>query len=547
MKNKVYFRTIIIILVLVVVMLSIHFFNLLNIRNLSFTDDWSQDFKLGKTKDRDFKLSSLDEKLLNLNVESKNILKFNIINKDGSIDETGSNEISNFEFEKVNQSYLVKNNYIYLYEKNVYLSKFDSNKFIEPIKIIDDVNYLTVEEQGEDIYITISNDEKISVSKIENEKIENIYEKDNTENIKSAYYTADEKGEYIIAIENQGVESELITFYPLKNNGEKIVLEDVNKYSGYSIKDINIDNLDGKLSISYILRINQKGIRINEIKNIQIDKLTNKIKKNDYDLREYNIENLDSDIETYVEDNNIHILGSGENGNNNFSSEKNDIFDIRLNEDGEIVDNTFISTTDKYSSKIAVSEINNNKYIVFSEIVSNEYDLRIFSDAKDMIDRESVIKEDYMSVLSKVVVIPLISIMYTVIRGLILLFFMVVPLAIFFFTYFNSGDSKDKVKILGMIGIYIITNIIAFRFVYFTKGNEVYYPAFFYSNIYRIIGPIITNILTTIATFVFYREGKIKGSDLSFLAYPVFFVILDVFLNNIFYVPFLTLFRLFGF
>ncbi|MGO1818668.1 MAG: hypothetical protein ACTH0S_03185 [Senegalia sp. (in: firmicutes)] len=170
MKNKVYFRTIIIILVLVVVMLSIHFFNLLNIRNLSFTDDWSQDFKLGKTKDRDFKLSSLDEKLLNLNVESKNILKFNIINKDGSIDETGSNEISNFEFEKVNQSYLVKNNYIYLYEKNVYLSKFDSNKFIEPIKIIDDVNYLTVEEQGEDIYITISNDEKISVSKIENEK-----------------------------------------------------------------------------------------------------------------------------------------------------------------------------------------------------------------------------------------------------------------------------------------------------------------------------------------------------------------------------------------
>lgn len=547
MGNKIYFRTTITIVLLVIIMLSIHFFNLLNIQEVSFTDDWSEDFKIGETTDRDFKLSSLRNNLLNLNAKTPNILNFNIIDKDGNVKEKGTTKISNFEFKKVNQSYLIEDKYIYLYEGNVYLSKFESNRFLDPIKIIEDVKYLTVKDIDRNVYITTTNDKEIRVSDIKNEKIENLYEKDNTENVKYAYYFTSKEDDYLVAIENKGRESELLTLSFLNDNNENIILEDVNKYSGYSIKDINIDNLDKKISISYILRMNKQGIRSYEMKNIQIDKSNLKVQKNEYSLRNYNVDNLDSDIETYVKDNKQHIVASGDNLKNEFSSEKNDIFDMTLKDNGEIEDITFISTTDKYSSEIEISSIDKNKYIVFSEVESGRYNLRIFSNSETMMGRERVTREDYISVILKVIVIPLISIMYSVIRGLILLFFMAVPLAIVYFTYFNKGYSKDKIKIALIIGIYIITNIIAFKFIYFTKGNEVYYSTLFYSKYFRIIGPIITNLLTAIATFIFYREVKIKNLDLSFIAYPVFFIVIDVFLNNILYVPFLSLFKLFGF
>lgn len=544
MKNKIFFRTILIVIVLVIVMISMHFYNFLNISEISFTDDWSEDFKIGETNDDDFKLSSLEDNILNLNIEKPNKFNFNIIDKKGEVKDSGTTEISNFEYKNVNQSYLIKDKYIYLYKNNVYMSTFDGDKFLEPIKIIENVNYLTVRMLDENIIITTSNDEKVLAYKFQNEELENIFEKENDRNIKSAYYSPEDN--LLISVEDKGRDRELLTLFNEKKN-ENIVLVDINKYTGYSIKDINIDNLEDRLVVTYLKRLNKDGSKDYQINNIRIDKDTLDFESTKYYLDNYDIYNLESDIETYVVNNEIHIIGSGENSRNQYSSDKNDIFDMTLKKNGEVKNVEFISTTDEYSNQIEIVKFNGSKYVVFNDVVYDSDDLRIFSDSEEMMAKEGITREDYLSAGLKAVVIPFISIMYTVIRGLMIIFVMALPLGIFYFTYFNKGYSKDSIKIAVMIGIYIIANIIVFKFIYFTQGNEIYYPNFFFSNFYRILGPLSMNMISGLATFIFYKESKKKGMELSFIAYPTFFIIIDVFLNNILYVPFLTIFRLFGF
>lgn len=538
MKKKYFMKTILTIILLVITLTSIHFINHLRIQRLEYTDKWGDELRIKEVggNSKTF-LSSIEDKILNVTIENTNTLNFQIINTNGELEEKGSKQLDNYDNIKVKYINLIEDKLIYLYEDDIYVSEFNNNQFSNTKKIIQNVKNMNAESNKENIIITTINKEDLRVYELDNTEVTNIYEGENNWDLKDVIYRQFEDKEYVFSITNDGYGIEKLVMIPISNEQDELILRETNNYLGYNIKNFNIDYLDEKVIITYILNLNNKGIQSNEIEYSKIDLKTLEIDNEKIEHSNYKIGNLRSDIDTYISNNDLHIIGSGLNRDNKYT-QANDIFDFTIESDGKIKELEFISTTQEYSIETDIAIVDNDVFINFKDIISGSYNLNIIGTDDDFINREKDNIVYYRNALIRSITSPFIAVAFTILRGFILLIILIIPIAIVYMIYLRRNNEKDNIKAFIIIGIYIITNIVAYKFLYYQLGNIYYYPEILLNKSWQIFIPIIINLLSAITLYVFYKEGKKNDIYMPYVMLAVFFIAIDIYFNNILYAPF---------
>jgi len=543
---KKYFKyTIITVILLTILISSVHYANHMFIKEIEYTEKWGDALKVEKISQKDKSLiSTLGDEIISINIENKNTINFKILDAKGNVKRDGSGKLTNYENIKVPNIQLIENNLIYIYENDLYVSKFKNNKFIESKKVINNVDNMKVESNKDNILITTINKEEIRVYELQNDEIKNIYEADNDMNIKEAVYQEYGDNKYLVSLIQEGFETERLIMMPInEKNRESIEIAEVNTYSGYTIKDLNVDYLNEKVIITYVLKLSNKGHQSYDIEYSSIDLNTLEVKKGELEHSQYRIGELEADIDTYIKDDQLHIVASGINYNNKYT-QVNDIFDFVIGESGEIKELEFISTTQEYSNEINVISLDNEIYLSFKDIVSGGYNVKLIGTSDAFMERKDITKDDYIDALLKSIPSPFIALAYTILRGFILLVMLIVPLAFAYVAYLSKNNDRDGIKAGIMIGLYIIANIISFKFLYYKVGNTFYYPELFYHPLYSYIAPVIINLLSGIALFVFFKESKKKNFEFNYAVFAVFFIGIDIYLSNLLYAPFMMVGKL---
>ncbi|MBS4535207.1 hypothetical protein GOQ29_06180 [Clostridium sp. D2Q-14] len=544
MGKKNYIKTISIVIILIIIISLIHFINHLKIQQLEYTDKWGDELELKELdeKEKNF-LSNIDDELLSVTIEDENLLNFQILDINGKLKENGSTQLDNYINIKVNDIKLVENKLIYLYEDDVYFTELNDNKFTNTKKIIKNVDNMNVERNKENIIITTINEENIRVFELDNTQVKNIYEVKNDLDLKDAFYQKINNKEYIFSISNDGYGNEKLIMIPTNNEESELVIREVNNNTGYKIKDFNIDYLDEKIIITYILNLNYQGIQSNDIEYSIIDFDTFEIENKKIDHSMYKIGNLESDIETYIVNNELHIVGSGLNYDNKYTK-VNDIFDFTMEKNGNIKGVEFISTTQRYSNEVQISQIKDNVFMTYKDIITKGSKLNFIGTSDEFINRDRDNISYYKSSLIRSIPSPLIAMSYTLLRGFILMVMLLVPIAILYIVYLKKDSENDKIKAGIIIGIYIIINIIAHNFLYYEVGNGYYYPEILFNKSYQILIPIVINLLSGIVLYVFSKEISKNNIEVSYFILSLVFIVMDIYLNNILYAPFLMVGKL---
>lgn len=545
MGKKYFTKTIVAIILLTILISSVHYANHFTIQELEYTEKWGEEVTIDKIGQKDKSLlSSVDDKIINLSIGNKNELKFQILNTTGEIEEEGTTKIDNYENIKTKNLQFVEDNLIYLYNNDIYLAKFEKNTFSKTKKIIENVDEMDLEYFDNRILVSAVNKDEIRVFEIKKNKVTNIYKEENNLNFINGRYLEVEGNEYIVGITEEGYDIQKLIMKPINlDNKELLTIKEVNSYSGYRIKDINIDYLDGKVIITYILNLSSKGMQTYEIEYSEINLNTMNLNSNKLSFSEYGVGRLDSDIDTYIYNGDLHIVGSGLNYNNKYT-DVNDLFDFTVDEKGEVKELEFISTTQKYSNEFNIVTLEDNIYISFKDVIAGGYHVRIIGNSKEFIDQKDISTSDYIDALLKSIPSPFIASGYALLRTLIMFVMMIVPLFLAYVLYLSKNNDNEHIKTGIMIGIYAITNIIAFKFLFFKIGQNPYYPEIFYNSFFGIVAPIIINLLSAIALLVFIKESKKKNKDFSYAVFAVFFIGLDIYLNNLLYAPFVLVGKL---
>ncbi|MBS4537217.1 hypothetical protein GOQ27_02020 [Clostridium sp. D2Q-11] len=543
---KKYFKyTIITVILLTILISSVHYANHMFIQEIEYTEKWGDALKLEKISQKDKSLiSTIGDEIININIENSNTINFKILDTKGKLKRDGSSKLINYENIKVPNIQFIENNLIYIYENDLYVAKFENNKFSKSKKIINNVENMRVESNKDNILITTVNTEKVRVYELHNDEVKNIYEEDNVLNMKEAVYQEHGDNKYIVTLIEDDLGSVRLIMMPVnEKNREAIEISEVDTYSGYTIRDLNVDYLNEKVIITYVLNLSSKGFQSYNIEYSSVDSNTLEVKKGKLEQSQYKIGELESDIETYIKDDQLHIVASGVNYNNKYT-QVNDIFDFIIGENGEINDLEFISTTQEYSNEINVVTLDNEIYLSFKDIVSGGYNVNLIGTSDDFMERKDITKDDYIDALLKSIPSPFIALAYTILRGFILLVMLIVPLAFAYVAYLSKNNDKDGIKTAIMIGLYIIANIIAYKFIYYKVGSTFYYPELFHHPLYSYIAPVIINLLSGIALFVFFKESKKKNHEFNYAVFAVFFICIDIYLSNLLYAPFVMVGKL---
>lgn len=536
-----YPKTIISLILVIVLFSSIHFFNHLNIQELEYTEAWGEAVKINKISTSDKSLiSNYKGNIITVNTSSPNIVNYSILNSNGQSIKSGKSNLINFNNIKVDNIKLISNKLFYIYKNKLYVSEFQKEEgFSKSKNILSNIIDFTAHKSDKGITITSVSEDTIEVYLL-GDSINRIFKVDNDLGVEKAYYRQVNGVDslYCISTENYDIQKVLVMSLNGKNKGNIFKIEEVNKYSGYNINELNIDYIDNNVIITYVVNLNNQGYSSNNIKYNFFDIENFENEKYSFENKKYDISRIGLDIDTYIDSNKLHIVGSGKNIKNKYT-DTSDIFEIIVNQKGEIEKSEFISTTQKYSKNVKLINKGNETYVIFDEIISEGYITSLISNNEQFLSNETITKDDYIDALYKSSTSPLIALGYSFLRGFIILLFMLIPFWGIYLFIKNKRIESEKIKSAIVILAYIILNLLLFEFLYFKLVKQVqFYPDILYTNIYRIIAPLIINIVSLIVVVIFYRESDKNNKEYTYVVFSTFFIILDVYLSNIVHSPF---------
>ena len=538
-RKKYYFRTIITTLVIIMGFTGIHMYNHLMIQSIKFTDEWERGINIGTGgMNQPPLMSKYDDKIFTLTFNKEGKINYVLTQLDGKIIESNTADIKDFNKNKIHDDYLMENNYFYLKDSNLYQAIYEQGTGFKTAKLI---------ATNIDGFNSKIIDEKITVQTFNKDKIE--------------FYTMEDNGWKHEVFENSW---EINNIYLNELNGEQ-----------YVFIDTKIDELTDEILMGNIKDIKENTLKkideINHLPSVYFDRMKIEASKNDFFIAQPSmrvgpggsrtvyidikiidsqkmsikatnriedrsvaaISNLDKKIDLFKDEKGMKLIGSAINNENKYAMGA-DIFMASIKNDGEVSDVRFLSNTEHYSKAPSILYTNQGEYVTWLEVEVGGYTLMMNSTNVDFkANNMEYTKEDYKSAFMKALASPFYAIASTFIFGNIMLIYVVMAFIVVAYLIKRKNIESEKIK-FGVFAIaYAILSLVTFKSIYYTGSGVQYMPDILNTWIaYGIV--LLLNIVSGLMALAFYKDTR----KLSYIAYLVFFVLSNVYLSNLLFVPF---------
>jgi hypothetical protein len=538
---KKYFRTVLAIIVVIILFVGFHMYNHLQIQSRRFTDEWGRGIKID-TCGMNYApmLGNYEDKILVVGFERDGSVSYVLYRYDGIKIDEGNSKLEGFNKNRIQYIKLFENNLLYVKDSNLYRSIYtEEDGFQKPQILLENVKGFNGEKIDGELWIQVFNDENIELYTLNNGKLSLSHSFKNLWDIKSIYLSNyNNKKHLFIFNKADNVTDEILvgTIDDIKKNSLKTI-ETIKYLSQIYIEDIDIKHYNNDFYIAYGLKeILPGGGRNNVIGLVIVDSSTLKVKLNkriyNSDIKE--IEDLDSKIAVYTDEKGVKLICSGINLMNKYA-ESNDIFIIDINRAGRIKNVKFISNTEKYSKTPRILETNYGNYLTWIDVEGGGYEIMLNSTNMNFkVNTKTFTYEDYKIAFLKALATPLLALVSTFLIGnKMLLYISVLFLPLGYYVRKNSINN-EKIKFIMFIGAYILLNLLTFKGTYYSGMGSVFIPNILKSGLVPYMVPILINIVSGILLFLFHKDKK----NMNYIVYVLFFIGIDIYLNNFFYVPF---------
>ncbi len=541
--KKIPIKTVAAVLLIVVMMLVYHTYIHLNIDRERYDNSWGYETEVSFTEMNSEPIAGeIGENLLVITFENSGNIYYKLMDKKGKIINEGREDISKLNKNKSQNIELVNGEVFFITDNNMYRLTFnEDNGFSEKELIKENISGFNVVVENN--FTLYNSNEIYSYSYINGKLEENQAFILNEENIIDAF-VLNKNGNSILITYRKKSPEEVNIFYNLVNfDNEPIEIGTIksvyNIYKGGTKNTLN----DGVLTvISNFTEYGQQGAKtlkklLYSINLKNQDLLYSKVINNNNFKDIINFEDI-IDLETINGE--VYMIGSGFNPENNYTN-KNDIFITRINSSGEFYDTSFISNTFRYSQSPTIVKEEDEAYSFWLEVESDNYKVMYNSNNEEFLEKSSKIKTDEIKdALLKASSGPFFALSMLFIKSSIMIVLFFAVLAAAYMIMYNKDlyeENNERIRKAILIGIFIIINLISFKFNYI-EGTRLYQtPSYLIGGISNIIVPLFINIFSIGIFYILDRERK----EVGLLWKILFLLVLDAFIANLIYTPFIMI------
>lgn len=541
MKHRsICFKTIIAVLTVILVFIGIHMYNNLLIQALIFEDEWGRGIYIGEsTLSKAPFITSINDKIVIVTINKDSSINSIISDEKGQVIKSYNQHLDNFSINKAKTVALSDDTLFFQKDSQIYVSKFYEDRgFEQPKPILNNIEGFRIDRVKDEYILLTYNKEEIAIYSVNNDTINQIHFIENKWTPSDLTYTKVHDQGYLFIVDETDFMSTRIIGGRIE--GEKLEdyreIENIPVFGSVSINSLQTEVLKGRIYLCYSVREVVKGspnvyYKINILNEETLEVLEAK------KIIEQTIEDI-TNMERFFlllnNGENINLIASANYTKNNFTN-TTDIFKIDIDNKGNLSKPVFLTNTHGHSKNPSIIETEFGKYIAWLDIDTNKYSVMMNSTNRSYIEHNmSFTRNDYEKAFYKSLTSPFYALAYGVIRAIIIfttLFF------VFIFVGFMVKLlrlQQDKTKFLLFAAAYIIFNYIIFKNHYYNDDIIGYMPQILRDGILPYIIPLIINGISILILYVFSKEKR----DSHYLVYLSFFVLIDIYLANLFFIPF---------
>ncbi|MTI48598.1 hypothetical protein [Sporosalibacterium faouarense] len=541
-ENRKYYKTIIAILIISLVIIGIHMMFNLSVQTQTFSEEWGRSIQVGTSENSwNPLIGDLGDKLLTTTFNKDGSINYFLLEKSGEVIKSGKVEDETIKVTSKWNVDLVDDKLFYVEGKTLYLNQFESEAgFGNPKTVFKEVTKFDANKIGNKSVIQAFNKDKVYISEMINGKVKNIITLDNIWNLYKVIYKEIDNKQYIFLV-NKPNNNMVEVLYSSIENGEAQEIKKLGEKqlgTNSSLNDFEITELNNKYYLLYEATQVSGGARsvYGDIRIIDKNTLNEESKKyimqGDIDY----VSEVGEDFLLHKNDSKVQLITTGLNQKNKYAV-KPDVFKLEIKEDGNLSEPEFLSNTESISIKPAIMATNHGEYLIFLDITSGtQYALNVNSNNDIFVaNAQKLTKSDYISAFLKAITAPIFAFTYIIMTtGIINITYIVFAFLGVFAIIKMLNIRKEKLKLALFIITYILINFIRFDNNFYLSSAIAMMPDILTTSIVPYVMPILINLITGLVTYLFYKERKKS----EYFPYIIFFIVLDLYLSNLIYVPF---------
>ncbi|MGF7059386.1 hypothetical protein [Brassicibacter mesophilus] len=542
-NRRFYFKTVLAIIIVILCFTGYHTYSHLKIQAMTYTDNWSRGIEIGTGEfNRQPLMSTFDNKLFMLtflDFSDGGKINYYLVEKDGSIINQGIADIDVFNKNSIDSVYLVKNNVFFVKDSTLFMTSYNKDIFNEPKELLTGITGFNLIEIEDKTFMQVFNEDSINLYTYQDEQLVLQKSYDNKWNIKSIYYRLIDGKEYIFVLNEVDKLNDQILGGTINelDNGSLKVLDSISYMSNTYIHKIYVENVEDKIFLIYpTTKIETGGFR-NEYVDIQIADISSMEVNTRKRIGEDGIEginNLGREKFIFKYGNTLKLIAAAENVDNMYSDYRN-IFILDIGTNGSISKPIFLTNTENTSKVATVFNIQSDQYIAWLDNNNDGYKLMLNSTNEDFkLKNFKFTESDYKSAILKALSSPLYAVAGTVLKifwAVVFITAVFLPLGLI---VRKLRIEDDRIKFALFILAYVILNLITFKGTYYSGTGRAYVPDLLKTGIFAFFVPLLVNFISGIIIYIFYREKK----NVHYVGLLAFFIILDLYLANLLYIPF---------
>lgn len=538
MKRKLkIMKTIFALVFTIIIFIGFHTYNYLKIQSLKFSNEWGKGIEIGKSfVNKEPILGAYKDNILIVTFNEEGKLLYNLMSKTGEILESKLSD-GDININKIKNIHLLENKLFYVKNNMLKVSYFDEGEgFTEPVKLLDNVEGFTLSEMQNELYIGTYDDKYIDIYKFENDKLKKVHEFNNKWNIRNIYLKDinNEKHIFIIDRVDLNINNILLgKLDKLDNNIRKIT--NIRSNFNTVIKDVKVEIVDNKIFLVYPITNTKGGNRTYlQLEVLDTETLKSEVSRKITDSHIDGVTALGESISLYKENGKIKLICSGINMRNKYAIYP-DIFELKIDKQGNISNVVFISNTESQSKRPSFIRTKFGDYLAWLDIEVNSYKLFMNSKNKDFIlANNRYTKSDYVTAFYRALASPFYALAFGFLKGMeSFLYVLVVFLPVGFILRKYRVD-RENIKFMTFLSIYIVLNLLLFKSTFYSGYTVFYLPSYLKFKFAPYIMPLILNLISGSIMYIFYKENK----KLDYNSFLVFFIVVNIYLSNLLYVPF---------
>ncbi|RKD31455.1 hypothetical protein [Thermohalobacter berrensis] len=539
MKRRFYVKTIALIVLIILCFLTIHTYNHVKIKAIRYTNNWGKHKEIGESYlNRMPLIGEIEDSILTVTFNGKNSLNYYNYNYQGNIIDKGKSTLEGFDIDEIFEIYLIRDKLVYKHKNNVYMTKYQKGiGFTKPEILLENVLGLNMNIADNKNVVSTYNKENISIYNFEDGNLEKLYQFQNKWNLKKVYFKTFSDKEYIFLVCNSNNYANEIIGGKIKNesiNNLKSIDRRAIK-SSETINQIYIERIDKSFFIGYTITSSGRE-RATTLYYKIIDSNTFQVLKDNVINDTYIDSMYQFGENVFIKSSGayIEVFASGINTLNKYAIYP-DIFKVKIDKSGEVVSTDFITYTQNYSKYPALLDIKYGRYLVWYDIKGEGYKLMLTSTNKEFVSLNSKpTSNDYKSAFLNALSSPFYAIAFVFLKGTQMLIYILAVFLPIGFIFHRFRVENEKLKGAICLFAYIVLNLILYKSTYFTENIIRFMPEFLKFYLAPYVVPLIINLISGITLYIFYSENKKR----SYIAYIVFFIVVDVYFSNLLFVPF---------